>query len=279
MLIQGTIFPCAVADDYAGCETHGLVITARCDAAHDKARIFSYLPVVKLEDWLLRDFSIIACQRATKDIDSSLRNQLTQHALSPTILTTQTPREILDTLFPATHPDKRRAKARPQFETQVRRAELVLRVSSGHPTRALLEELNGAYRKANGSLLVECLQQRLAGYYFLPTIECSTAAGNAGYVVLLREVRHLPRVLAESIASGLDLEGYERLCANDKNCIGKLRIGPNDFTMPLGVLRSPEIEHLMQEFSLLFGRIGVDDLDPTYVRSLAQSHIRPEDTE
>lgn len=52
---QGTVFSCAYAEDYTDTSVYGLVITARCDAAQDKAPIFSYIPVVSLPDWVLCD--------------------------------------------------------------------------------------------------------------------------------------------------------------------------------------------------------------------------------
>ena len=38
--------------------------------------------------------------------------------------------------------------------------------------------------------------------------------------------------------------------------------------MPVGTLPSPLIEHLMQTFSLLFVRIGLDDIPPSYLHEL-----------
>jgi hypothetical protein len=38
--------------------------------------------------------------------------------------------------------------------------------------------------------------------------------------------------------------------------------------MPLGLLRSPNLEHLMQSFALFFGRIGIADIPPKYVAQL-----------
>jgi hypothetical protein len=51
-MTQGTIFSCAVAEDYRACTTRGLIITARCDVANDKVRTYNYLPVVPFSDWI-----------------------------------------------------------------------------------------------------------------------------------------------------------------------------------------------------------------------------------
>jgi hypothetical protein len=39
--------------------------------------------------------------------------------------------------------------------------------------------------------------------------------------------------------------------------------------MPISCIRSPEIEHLMQQFTHLFGRIGIEDPDSTYIDALS----------
>jgi len=47
-----------------------------------------------------------------------------------------------------------------------------------------------------------------------------------------------------------------------------------DFAMPIGEIVSPYVEHLLQTFSHLFGRIGLPDPDRAKVDEL--SGIRPE---
>ena|ERR1035437_6615957 len=98
-LTQGTIFTCAVAEDYAGCETYGLIITARCDIAHEKARAYNYLPIVTLDDWLRRDGRIILAERLRSDAMEKMEKLLKHNSFAESILTTQTPRLILNTLF------------------------------------------------------------------------------------------------------------------------------------------------------------------------------------
>ena len=73
-MTQGTIFSGAVAEDYNGCETFGLVITARCDVANDKAETYNYLPVVRLNDWIHRDGRLILGERLQKEAEAGLRS-------------------------------------------------------------------------------------------------------------------------------------------------------------------------------------------------------------
>jgi hypothetical protein len=51
----------------------------------------------------------------------------------------------------------------------------------------------------------------------------------------------------------------------------------SDFAMPIGELTSPQVEHLLQTFSFLFGRIGLPDPGKESVAALCG--IRPSTTE
>ena len=116
------------------------------------------------------------------------------------------------------------------------------------------------------TLIRELVHQRLAGYYFLDRVEPD--GNDSGYVVLLREIRLMPRQIARSITEGIDYSLYTSLCAAEPRCRTSLYVGSDDFSMPVGVIASPFLEHLMQAFAMLFGRIGLPDPDPTYLSGL-----------
>ena len=52
------------------------------------------------------------------------------------------------------------------------------------------------------------------------------------------------------------------------NCRKTRGVNSYNLALPIGQVRSPNIEHLMQAFSTLFGRIGLTDLDESYVKGL-----------
>jgi hypothetical protein len=111
VLTQGTVFACAVAEDYVGCHIHGLVITARCDVSQKKAAVFNYLPVVSLDDWIHRDGRLLLCDRVLKNIAGRMRGCLKSAGYSDSVMLTQTPEAILNTLFPDSDKAKKRARA------------------------------------------------------------------------------------------------------------------------------------------------------------------------
>ena len=111
-------------------------------------------------------------------------------------------------------------------------------------------------------MLRELVLQRLNGYYFLQSVEDD--GDEQGYVIVLREVNNLTRRLAQKIANGLDKDEAKSIPESTV-----LNFGNELFAMPIGELKSPVVEHVLQIFSNLFGRIGVDDPPKAYLDSIS----------
>jgi hypothetical protein len=260
-LDQGLIFTCARSEDYPDAQVWGVSITARCDLAHDKAPIFNYLPIVSLNDWMQQDGRLIICHRALRQTTVALQDLLKANGFSSTILSTQPPRKVAEVLFPManTKPARKCLDLAGQYE----RLSIGLSSKLGKgQLRAIIDSYSGISR----ALIMELTSNALNGFYFLPRI--APDGDDLGYVVILREVRHLPRTLARLVAQGLSQAGYEDLCKLKLDLSERLRFAATDFAMPIGLLASPAIEHLVQVFSLLFSRIGLEDMDGSYRESL-----------
>lgn len=63
-------------------------------------------------------------------------------------------------------------------------------------------------------------------------------------------MHHLPRNVARKIAQGI---------GSDSTDGEGLNFSVFDFSQAVGKLKSPWVEHLMQNFALLFSRIGLAD--------------------
>ena len=261
-MTQGTIFTCAVAGDYLGCTTHGIVLTARCDISHDKARVHNYLPIVSLDDWLHRDGRIILAQRVMAEAQGAMRSVLKAGGFSASVMETEAPKVVFDTLFPEGSDKKRRE----QFEKACLRFELADRCKASPPNEKLSIDLARAVPKVLDGLLVELVHNNLGGFYFLNSIE--PGGPDLGYVILVREVQSIPRELAHAVAVGLDGELYDSMCQTDLSLCGKLVVARDDFAYPLGQMLSPHLELLLQTFAFLFSRIGLTDPDKVYIDGL-----------
>jgi hypothetical protein len=263
---QGVIFSCGRAEDYEGCGVYGLVITARCDIAHDKATIFNYLPIVELDAWIGRDGGLIVADQLLRMAAGSLRDILKNHSYSPTILDVEEPRKVMEIIFPADSKEKAIQNIRGKFLKQVQQYESARLCLKGEMGKKEIVNLFELHKPIKERIIKDLINQKISGYYFLNEIEPSS--DDIGYVILLREVEHLSQRIAVRIAKGIDYPAFKILVAEETAIGGKLDFDVLEFAMPVGKLDSPILEHLMQQFSLLFSRIGVADPDPDYIRSI-----------
>jgi hypothetical protein len=263
---QGCIFTNARAEDYDNCNVYGLVITARCDIANDKVNKYNYLPIVTYNDWLKRDYFNIITDRAKSQEIGSVKGILKELGLSQTLITTEKLIDIYDGIFKVSSERKITNKSK-AFLGAVERNNVLDNISLENISSKHLMYLQNTYKGIAKGIVSELLNQKLNGYYYLNAISPTHEEGEH-FVILLREVNHIPRVLAMEIAHGLDYEPYITLCQQYPSAIGRLEMTPDSFCMPLGAMKSPNIEHLMQKFAELFGRIGIDDPDESLLSSL-----------
>lgn len=261
-LDQGTIFSCAVAEDYPGTRTYGLVITARCDVDRDRAPVINYLPVVHMDGWIHRDGSRILRHRARSETQGALGVLLRRLGHAPSVLETEALGDVYAKLLQPL-PDKKHKQDKEAFLAHASALELLAPTTPASAADLdLTKKLSTRFDPMCRGIATELTRQTLNGYYFLPQVDPN--GDSHGYVVLLREVRHIPRVLSQRVADGMTSSEYSTLCNKDATLSDRLSFAVHDFACPLGQLSSPRLEHLMQLFALLFSRIGVDDPPPQH---------------
>jgi len=266
-LSQGSIFSCARAERYPGCNVSGVVLTARCDLEQDKYNVLNYAPVVSLTDWLKVDGYEIILSRAAADLYSRIESALKAIDLPTSILNSQTPATILERYIRAPSTDKKLKKADAKFVELDQRVQQLARWQQGYisSNADMFDHCDALVRNA----IKELIHHKLNGYYFLPKLEPDSV--ETGFVALLREVNHLPRHLARLIAGGLEATNSELSQHPEWRTYVDLTL--SDFVMPIGEITSPKVEHLLQTFSHLFGRIGLPDPDKSKVEALCG--VRP----
>lgn len=261
---QGTIFSCAYAENYEGLSVYGLVITARCDAAQNKVPIYSFIPVVSLEDWIFRDGAEIVLQRLLSDCDNTKKNILSGMEVSDSLLRSKTGEEILTVILrPMVEKDQRKQVKIEKFSEADELSKEIRKALAGVDVelrRTLLRRAG----KALDSIVKELAGNKLTGYYLLREMPTLNARKLPDFVALLREVHHVPSVLAMRILRGIAKEEWKTppSGASRSPCFSD----SDDYCAPVARLRSPWMEHLMQTWSLLFARIGVDDIDAAALR-------------
>jgi len=260
---QGTIFSCGYAEKYTNKTVYGLVITARCDAAQLKVPIYSFIPVVSLRDWIFRDGADILLRRIIDDAENSLKNILREIDISASILRTTPKNEIIEKLLkPLAIKDRRFEKNLNKFS----QASLLI----SECEKALLEfdqdlicQCLNKSPKTLEKLIKELSSNKTMGHYLLRTLP--TLEGDSGdHVALLREVHHIPNTVAQRMIKGISKADWMNESIELSQC--PAFISNEDYCMPLGKLRSPWIEHVMQNWAMLFSRIGVEDIDSNSVK-------------
>ena len=260
---QGTVFTCGYAENYPSQIVHGLVITARCDAAQQKVPIYSFIPVVSLRDWIFKDGADITLKRVIDDAENTLGNILEDVNLSLSLLRTTPTEEIVEKLLrPLVAQDRKietKIKKFQAAETIIRQAEKAL--ADGR--KELIHEALKQAPKFLDRVVKDLSGNKIMGHYLLRDMPTLTDE-ECNHVALLREVHHIPNSIAQRIVSGISKIEWSNDLAG-LTCCPVFR-AEDDFCMPVGRLHSPWIEHLMQSWSLLFTRIGVADIDATTVR-------------
>jgi hypothetical protein len=263
---QGTIFSCATAENYPSHFVSGLVITARCDAAQNKAPIYNYVPVVSLTDWIVADGGQIALERAIADNANSLKNILQQAGISDTLLVSKSPREIHDAhlLQKAEQDRKWQSKSTSFLELAKIRDEFRNAIDTDN--RIEKQRLLTKSTKFVDAVIRDLTGNKLLGYYLLRGVPNTHDDTVSDYVALLREIHHIPSPMAKRIARGLS----KNEVAGEHGVACPRFVHDDDCSMPVARLKSPWIEHLMQSLTMVFARIGVEDIDfLTVKKSLA----------
>ena len=255
-ITQGTVFCCARAARYDACQVHGLVITARCDISQRKYPILNYLPVVSLPDWLRRDGLDILTDDELSNQNGTLKGLLRDACLSHSLVSSVPLTSIADVHFPVDEGSRKQIRLGKRFREHI---TLMDDFSALQNTTTSNERY--LWFCENRPSLVENVIQRLSrhavlGHYFFETLSPDTQH-SVGYICLLREVSTLPKLIGEQLGSGLT-ESDCRHIGSEPSSTG-LSFDEVDMAMPVVEVGSPTIEHLLQSFSTLFGRIGVPD--------------------
>lgn len=253
LLTQGTVFNCATAFRYPKKEVFGLTITARCDVAQEKYRLLNYVPIVRLDDWLQVDGLEILLDQERKQQLGSIKNALLDADLSPNLVLSVPLSEVISVHFCGDSKDRKSARIRERLEKIA--SELAAVETSRANQGSCLSWLTENRLKSIRQLVKDLFDHKVVGYYLLERLHPSAEV--EGFVCLLREGSSLPKEIAEELANGLSAERSGELV--HQGAQGKFEFLDLDLACPVAQLGSPTIEHIMQSYANLFGRIGIAD--------------------
>ena len=212
---------------------------------------------MQLKDWLRRDGLDILHEQELNERAGKLKGMLRKENLSEALPASIPLAEIGKVHFPLDEGTKAKKAASKKFWEFLKECDQFDEVG-----RQDNPDLMFMWFATNRASKVEDIIRRLSrhavlGHYFLETL--SEEGGSAkGYVCLLREVATLPKIVAEKLGKGLDSESYKEICQFRSDSFG-LIFEADNLAMPVVQIGSPTMEHILQSFGSLFGRIGVED--------------------
>jgi hypothetical protein len=266
---QGTVFSCAYAENYKDEMVHGLVITARCDAAQAKVPTFTYIPVVPLSSWIFVDGASVILDRAEADYMNTFSDRLEKDGLSESLLSTHTLSEIYNAHYKKVENEKAKKSQCDKLKNTILNVDETRTLQSDRSNRERLRMHLAVCKSHVDSVIKELAGHRLAGYYLLRGLETLDSDEKQDFVALLREVHHMPSYVAKSITNGISKEQWT--AGQNANLLCPRFREADDYALPVARLTSPWMEHLMQNFALLFSRIGVKDNNLDDVRKSLQT--------
>lgn len=241
-ITQGTIFNGAKSRFYPNNpNVLGIVISPRCDIEQRKSPLYYYLPAVKMEDWLHGDFPSIYIPRLEEDVKKVLKQQLIKDGESETILDKFKPEFV----------EQRLRKHSPQLKKNVKERLDVWKALEAYLGGGSLESvMNKDCSNIQKSIFDELIANRNPNFYFLEH------KNDQGYVLRMREISRLTPDMLFRLGKGIEGQLSEiELGENDLR-----QVDVNELFMPLYVVKSPFVEHIMQHFLQQFNRIGIEDV-------------------
>lgn len=245
-LTQGSVFWGAYVEGYPNWENHGLIITARCDISQNKAYVYSYLPIVSFDSWLCTEFPKILYKKINKNLYTNLVSAFTSIGGSELLLKTY-PLDIIITKFS----NEGKNKQRENFHKKIQEYRLLDTLKNEEISITEIKKIISSFDKDTESILNDLISQNLQNYYFLDDISQS-----GPHIVKLRDVYHIKSQHATRLKSGIKLPN--------------ITLKNYDMSYIIGEIRSPYIEHILQKFSSLFIRIGIDDPDKSIISELVR---------
>jgi hypothetical protein len=250
---QGLIFNAAVADGYNNREVFGIIISPRCDIQHRKNEDIYYLPIVSLTDWFSCDGKNIFVDKCNDIYISKLKSELQKYSISLSILHNNSFAEQVN-IIKQLVPEAQKHKQSIDLIGFLEELELLKfnKLNSSKVKDLFIREA-----KQVKTIVKELSENKKKEYYLIePFLNTTITVEELHHVILNRQIKKVEYELAVRITNGYvpDNDSKIQYPQSEVNFNDK-----NNFIVTLKTLKSPYIEHVMQQFMSNFNRIGVTD--------------------
>lgn len=223
-------------------------MTARCDLEHGKANVINYLPIIPFQEFLHRNLAYSLANRTAKESEQEVVRALKEKGVPSSCIATFPIQRIVDN---ETTGQQRKTLTQKLELLETAKAILATRST---PSIELIRQILAKAAKPAKALVADLIKQQLSEYYFLESVDFHESP-REGFVVLVRYMQTMPKEVIDRIACGLEKEDAHCL----EGAADHLNFDYDPIAMVVGVLRSPDMEHLAQHFASLFTRVGLED--------------------
>ncbi|TMO43259.1 MULTISPECIES: hypothetical protein [Pseudoalteromonas] len=219
-------------------DTKGIVITARCDIANQKARNILCLPIYEMNDWMSVHGNTIIFRQTKKKLINKIQNSLTKFKEPNDCYRVFTQKRVLDEIN----------KKKSTYETSD--VEDLISMLNMYYEKKCDFSLNFV-KKARSNLISNVINNKEASTYFIEQVDMDNTL--KPYVIDLSEPISIPIDFMEKLKKGIKKQ-------NDCDGVFGFFNIPEAGISYISTLKSPYIEHLLQKFSQYYSRIGTEDI-------------------
>ena len=275
---QGSILYGLRSQYYDGIKCYGVIITARCEIAQNKSKIIHLLSAISLHDWVCTElFSRAFNDYLHNDILGPINQWARESGLDFDTLLAFGPEKVLINIKAD---EKLKKRNFDKLEQSVHKWKAWSELTEHCSIKDRIKLLNGDLSKRKSAILKDLLCERFPNEFcFLP--HKAKIGQNEimtdGIVVNLKDIIQISLEEIETIAkNGFD---YAEISKQENGNLELQRLNSkyflecsSDFVIFDGRIASPWIEHLLQNFSSAFARIGIDTLSNTELSAFCDSY-------
>ena len=275
---QGSILYGLRSQYYEGIKCYGVIITARCEIAQSKAKVIHLLSAISLQDWVcLELFPKAFNDYLHNDILGHINQWAKDNGLDFDTLLEFGPEKVLINIKAD---EKLKKKTFEKLEQSVQKWESWSKLTERCSMKNRVKLLNGDLSKRKSAILKDLLCERFPNEFcFLPHKARSGQSEimTDGLVVNLKDIIQIsPEEIEEIERNGFDCSEILKH-ENGNSELERLNAKyflehSDDFVMFDGIIKSPWIEHLLQNFSNAFARIGVETLSNSELSAFCDAY-------
>lgn len=216
--------------------TNAIVVTARCDIANGKARNILCLPIYKATDWIKSQGDEIIFKRIEGKLENKLKSELSKFSLSLELSSIYPPKNIIE-LIERNGKYKDTGDVKKLFNMySSRKCDYSLKFVSDERSNLI----NSLLRNTENSI------------YFLEQISFDEVL--EPYIIDFSDPISMPYSIAIKLLKGIKKQNID-------DSIGQYLTLYKKEISYISVLKSPYIEHVLQQFSNFYSRIGTEDIE------------------